>query len=245
MSGIHRDLHLGGKEKLSEGEMPKFIDLTGKKFGSLTVTGRASRKGRDAFWSCKCDCGREVEVTSSNLKTGNTKSCGCLKRALLINKNHVHGFCDHKLYTVWCNMLTRCSNKYYHRYGGRGISVCEEWKKPEVFIQWALKSGWEDGLQIDRVDNDGDYCPENCRFVTRLENAHNKSALRSNNSSGYSGVSYDKRHGKFKAYLMKGGVNNYKRINLGSYDTAMEAVKGRDQYIIDNDLPHQLQILKR
>jgi hypothetical protein len=104
-----------------------------------------------------------------------------------------HGYRYYPLYQVWVNMKKRCynkDNKQYKDYGGRGIIVCDEWMNPKIFIEWCLANGWEKGLQIDRRDNDGNYDPDNCRFVTPKENSLNRGLLRSDNTSGYRGVSH-------------------------------------------------------
>lgn len=157
--------------------MPKKLDLTGQRFGRWTVLGEAGKdKGRDIYWKCRCDCGIEKEVSGIALRWNRSKSCGC------ISKKH-GGRRDGKqerLYVVWRDMKIRCNNqndKSYDRYGGRGIQICNDWQNDyTAFRDWALANGYAEGLQIDRIDNDGNYCPENCRWVTRKENARNTRA---------------------------------------------------------------------
>lgn len=247
----------------------KFIDLTGKKFGMLTVIKRAeNNKAGGTVWLCKCDCGNEREVVRGNLKSGNTKSCGCYKRTLnkrFIGKSILSLSSDskspteekkvfrtlevapsrHPLYVVWSNMIARCNNplnKRYSRYGGRGIAVCEEWKHARPFIEWGLNSGWRLGLQIDRIDNDKGYYPNNCRFVTPTENAHNKPPVRRNNTSGYCGVSFHRDKNKFQSRISYG---EFKDLHLGFFDSVEEAALIRDKFIIENNLPHRLQVIER
>ena len=155
--------------------MQKLIDLTGKKFGRLVVIEgieKRSKNGR-VLWKCLCDCGNYSTVCSSDLKSGNTKSCGCGE----IENRITHGMSKHKCFKTWDGMMRRCySEKHmaYHNYGGRGISVVKQWREsPKVFIEWMVANGWEKGLEIDRIDNDGDYMPENCRIVTTMENHNN------------------------------------------------------------------------
>lgn len=126
---------------------------------------------------CKCDCGNEKIIQMSSLKNGMTKSCGCYSSELTTLKNISHNLSRHPLYRVWKSMRRRCNCpkvEFYPRYGGRGIKVCEEWAKDfKPFYDWCMANGYERGLQIDRIDNDGNYEPGNCRFVTRTENMRN------------------------------------------------------------------------
>ncbi len=125
----------------------------------------------------------------------------------------IHGYNKvgktHPLYRAWHHMKQRCFNaktKTYNHYGGRGIDVCDEWiNDPKRFVEWGLKNGWRKGLYLDRVDNDGNYSPENCRFVDSKLNNHNQRLLRSNNSSGYRGVTYDKENNKWRSCITING----------------------------------------
>lgn len=171
--------------------MPKLIDLTGKRFGRLTVIDRApnriSKCGLpNVRWNCVCDCGNEVTVDGSSLRNGHTQSCGCyhLDRAIEANITHgdSHGgvcSCKNRLYSVWCNMKSRCmnhNNKRYYRYGGRGITICKEWIDDYAsFRQWSYDNGYQDNLTLDRVDNNEGYSPDNCRWVTYKDQANNTS----------------------------------------------------------------------
>jgi hypothetical protein len=167
------------------------LDLVDSRFSRLKVTGPSKLRVRGKTSSkritvvrCICDCGNVVWVPPNQLKSGNTASCGCLGR----EKAHAasqaacttHGLTKHPLYRIWAKMLSRCRNpneKRYMRYGGRGISVCELWTSDfQSFYDWAVSHGYSDGLQIDREDNDGDYTPENCRWITQIENSKNRSS---------------------------------------------------------------------
>lgn len=161
---------------------PLVVDITGYRFGRLTVIERADNdKQGNAQWLCRCDCGNKKIVRGKALRKGRTSSCGCLlaqsssqRMTKMLTK---HGYSGSKLYRVYYGMLRRCDNpkeKEYHNYGGRGITVCQEWRENvERFIEWALVNGYRNGLQIDRKDNDGNYEPSNCRFITTIDNCQN------------------------------------------------------------------------
>lgn len=155
------------------------IDLTEKRFGSLTVLRlEIDVPGRKKKWLCKCDCGNEVVVSGGNLQSGHTQHCKLCGRKVQSEKVKTHGKSRTKLYYVWQGMINRCereSHKSYSDYGAKGISVCEEWHNPEVFFEWAINNGYKEGLEIDRIETTGNYCPRNCRWISRAINANNKS----------------------------------------------------------------------
>lgn len=166
-----------------------FIDLTGKRFGRLTVLERADGKGR-CKWRCLCSCGNEVVVLGYNLKNGNTQSCGCLMRERAVAANTTHGEVGSRLYRTWQDMKKRCLNpnvEKYPIYGGRGITVCREWLTYEPFRDWALANGYAEDLTIDRIDNNGGYEPRNCRWATSLQQDNNR---RSNRFISFCGEVY-------------------------------------------------------
>lgn len=166
--------------------MGKLIDLTGQQFGRLTVIERAddrfSRKGiKKIMWLCKCKCGNEPVIWTKHLRSGHIKSCGCLLREVAEEKGHrtaIHKLSRTRIYRVWSNMKSRCYNPQrskYAIYGGRGITVCDEWLHDfKAFYDWAMANGYQDDLSIDRIDPNLNYCPGNCRWITLREQSRNK-----------------------------------------------------------------------
>lgn len=166
------------KEKISE--LRKF-DLTGKRFGRLKVIKDVGKsKDRNIIWECLCDCGKIKNIKGNNLMQGRTKSCGCLNKEITSNRSTTHGLSQKEpLYCVWRSMRDRCYNKNnssYNRYGGRGIIVCDEWKNNvELFYNWMVSNGYKKGLTIDRIDNNGNYEPNNCRVISKQQQNRNYS----------------------------------------------------------------------
>ena len=171
--------------------MGQFVDLTGQRFGRWVVLYRGAdveEKGHPRVrWHCRCDCGVERDVAPNSLKNGTSRSCGCLHTDVVIemgSPNKTHGMTGTRLHRIWKNIRTRCNNPKngkYARHGGRGISVCEEWSGKDGFAnfyRWAMDSGYGDDLTIDRIDNDGNYCPGNCRWVSNRVQSNNKSTCR-------------------------------------------------------------------
>jgi len=154
------------------------LNLVGQRFTRLTVVEECGRRNTFKLWRCVCDCGNEVFVTTGHLRNGDTKSCGCYNVDNQRNLHVKHGQTGSRLYGIWNNMRRRCCDKghiRYDRYGARGIKVCEEWDNSfESFAQWAKETGYNDNLSIDRINNNGDYRPDNCCWSTPTKQARNR-----------------------------------------------------------------------
>jgi hypothetical protein len=163
-------------EPVVEVRMPVLIDITGQRFGRLTVVRRVDRVGSRGWWRwlCRCDCGGDFITTGATLRQGYTRSCGCIRRER--NNNWQHGGCGTRLYEIWSGIKKRClnpKNRNFRLYGGRGIIVCDEWKTFEGFREWAMVNGYADDLSIERINNDGNYEPGNCTWATPIEQGRN------------------------------------------------------------------------
>lgn len=215
-------------------------DYIGKCFGKWTVIGYALIKKRgDTSVHCRCECGKEQDIGIRRLISGRSRGCRICaypKRTVL----------DKRLYRIWHDMKTRCYNpKYtsYENYGGRGISICDEWRNNfTAFYNWAMMHGYRKDLTIDRINNDGNYEPSNCRWATYTQQVLNR-RINKSNTSGYVGIRYVTT-GKRKKHWVARIVINYKEISLGLYKTQKEALEVRNKYIIDNGLDYPIQEYK-
>lgn len=203
----------------------RLIDLTGRKFERLLATELVGRdKNGKTIWSCVCQCGNIVKTLGDRLRSGHTKSCGCLQKDTVRKNKTIHGYTTKKSctseYKSWHAMIQRCTNPNsagFGDYGGRGITFCDRWR---VFANFIADMGDKPRpeLSLDRIDNNGNYEPENCKWSTRSEQMSNQ-RLRKNKTSQFKGVYLDSQCNRWKAY----GILNGKRISLGRFDTESEA----------------------
>lgn len=210
-------------------------NLKGQRFGRLTALYTVPNNNYHTRWHCVCDCGNTKDVLQQNLVNGHVRSCGCLhvernkEKLAVLNESmqrESHHETKTRLYHIWINMKSRCfdeNSTTFHHYGGRGITVCREWASSFLsFKEWATANGYSDELSIDRINVDGNYCPENCRWVSGSIQQFNKRKPR-RNTSGHVGVSWNKKSGKWYSYITKDYVMHF----LGSFDSLDDAIAAR------------------
>ena len=222
------------KREIPKEDLPKPILI--EDLGMMYATENSKQKTRLGIYKCGF-CGTKFKANTNSIKSKNTKSCGCYSKRRTSEANKTHGLGSTRLYNTWSRLKDRVlnpKNKNYIDYGGRGITICGEWKNDFVpFYNWAMTNGYEEnkGLSIDRIDNDGSYCPENCRWTTQTIQTRNQ-RIPKNNTSGYRGVSFYKN---YKMFVVKINVNK-KRVNLGYFLTPVEGAIAYNNYIIENSL---------
>ena len=210
-------------------------DMTPKLIGETYLRkANENSKQKEKYGLYKCQyCGKEWEVMIKSIKNGNTKSCGCSQHL------GTHNLTKHRFFNTYANMYNRCYNssiRAYYWYGGRGITICEEWLDITNFIHWAEETYPHiEGYTLDRIDVNKEYSPDNCRWTDRNTQAVNKRTPQTN-TSGFVGVFWNPINKNWRASL----TFKNEKINLGSHKTKEEAVQARDSYIIENNLPHKL-----
>ncbi|MCB5278935.1 MAG: AP2 domain-containing protein [Candidatus Cloacimonetes bacterium] len=201
---------------------------------------KESSKHKRHYGVYQCQCGNEFKTQTYDVQKGKTSSCGCYHKQRTAESHIIHGLSNHRLYLIWCSIKSRCGNpknKRFKDYGGRGITICNEWRDDfETFYTWAIANGYKKGLTIDRINNDGNYEPSNCRWTTSIVQSRNTRKIRECNTSGYRGVSFHKMSKKWVAQINI----NYNRKHIGSFKTSLDAAKAYDKYVIDNNLEHTI-----
>ena len=199
--------------------------------GMLYPTSTSKHKRRYGIY--KCFCGKEFKAGVQDVTRKDTTSCGCKREKGL---HTTHGLSKGSIYQAWCNMKSRVlnhKNKRFLDYGQRGIDICDEWKNDFMsFYIWSISNGYLEGLTIDRIKNDLGYSPDNCRWADNHTQNRNKRKLMKTNTSGYRGVSYQKRIKKWQSQISI----NKKIIYLGVFNCPIEAAKAYDRYIIENNM---------
>lgn len=210
--------------------------------GMVYIKSDSNNKSHLAIYKCPF-CKKHFKAIVRNVKTLNTQSCGCSKGVLITKIKTKHGQSNKSIHRRWAHIKDRCYNpkdKAFKWYGGRGITICEEWKNDFIsFYSWAINNGYQEGLEIDRKNNDGNYEPSNCRWTTRIININNRRLILSNNTSGYLGVSFDSSNKKYRAYIQLNGKKKY----LGYHINSINAAIFRNNYITDNKLDNKLNVL--
>lgn len=219
-------------------DMSKVVDTTPIVFTEFSTKGIKPEWGAISWYAAyECAfCGLIFISSKHKVNTGITKSCGCQKEH---KGNPIHGNCRHRLYPVWRAMIQRCTNikdKRYKDYGGRGITVCQEWLDFNSFNSWAGLN-YVEGSSLDRIDNDKGYSPENCRWTDATTQCVNQ-RVRKDNTSGYVGINWSIEGKVWVARLQ----NGKQRVNIGRFKLLEDAINARDSYILLNNLPHKLSI---
>lgn len=218
-------------KKNKEQIKPKFEDLSNKKLGRLLVIKRVENsRFSTTRWLCKCDCGNELIVFGCHLRSGHTRSCGCISKEIIRQAEHKpkHGLIKTRIYKIWNGIRNRTNIKtankeMYKNYSGRGIKICDEWKEFINFYNWSMANGYKENLTIDRIDNNGDYEPSNCRWTTWKKQQNNK---RNNVIIEFNNEKHTLEEWNDKKGFTKGLIRN--RLRRGwSIERALNTPKGK------------------
>lgn len=214
---------------------PETLALVGQNFGRFTVI-EMYRKNRKTYARCRCECGREAHPTICSLKSGKSKSCGCLR----LEATSTHGMSGTKFYKAWGSMKIRCTSNrpdYVEYYKSRGITVCSRWQTFDNFYEdmydayvTHISTNGEENTTLERIDVNKGYSPDNCKWATKLEQVINRRVHKSN-QSGYTGIYYVQETGKWRAR----GYALYREIPLGNYATKEEAIKARQKFEMERE----------
>lgn len=212
----------------------------GNRYGRLLVLGYSHSKvyksgSAHAYWLCHCDCGSSLTVKGGSLREGRTSSCGCYQKELIGDSRRTHGDCGSVEYQTYSGMKMRClspNNGRYADYGGRGITICERWLESgsrgfENFLE-DMGRRRPEGYSIERVDVDGNYTPENCIWIPLADQVNNR-RINKNNSSGKTGVVWNKKNSKWVAQISVGKSGSARSYYLGCFEEFKDAVKAREQ----------------
>lgn len=199
---------------------------------------KVNSKKKSKYGIYKCECGIEFKTRSADVSRGSTKSCGCFRKKTISKTMTTHGLSNTKIYQAFIDMMSRCykdKNKNFVNYGGRGILICEEWKNDFLsFFNWSLENGYSEGLSIDRINNDGNYAPDNCRWTNRTIQRRNSRKIVSTNKSGFRGVS---KYKNSNLWISKIGMPGTIKL-LGYFKCRLAAAYAYDNYVVENNLEH-------
>jgi len=228
------------------GDAPLSVTMKMIKNLGQQLTPNGKRKSHYAIYECP-SCGQPFRTRVSAIKSGQIKACRCRVVKKFIERNTKHGLHKHPLYHIYSVMKQRClnpNNKAYPEWGGRGIVICEEWENNFIaFYKWAINNGFNHGLVLDREDNDGNYSPENCRWINDFISKQNTRLINKKNTSGYRGLYFIKTGKRIKRWVAEITYNG-KKYRLGYHLTPEQAAQAYNDFVIKNGTSHPLNIMR-